>query len=411
MGRRIFDAGRNFSIRVRRSRRVAVVFALALVPLAAAGAQVPHLAIVSPTPLITAEEIERHAAITVRGLSEGMQAHGLVVSHIEADDGTLDAVLNAAASANADYVLRPFLDVRGRRVTVVASVYEVSTGAFVSGSIRQGRADITFVENAREMSDELAPAVRRAHEVRLAGEPPHVPETLVSLEFTGGDEGARVVLGDDFEIGTVAAGGRVRAPFFPVPVGIAVDVRVEKEDHYPERFEFEVDRSEMVVELPRLRPHRRWEWSARYRPQRIFAGGAGVRYYPEPGELFVGGNAVISLFPDFGNRILSFYNIDLDLRVGTYLFRPVTSTFRMGASLGAGSQFTMIATPGGRRDGDLPPQLFVDPFVMPMSFFVEVNFNRIAPFVELDMQYGFDHAMAFLEPGLRANLTLGVFFR
>ena len=410
MVRRLVNLGRNFSTPVRRYRRVAVAFAVAVVPIATAGAQAPHIAIASPTPLIAAEEIERHAAITVRGLSEGMQAHGLVVSQIDVDNGTLDAVLNAAAGANADYVLRPFLDVRGRRVTVVASVYEVATGAFVSGSIRQGRADITFVENAREMSGELAPSVRRAHEVRLAGEPPALPETLVSLEFTGGEEGARVVLGDDLEIGTIAA-GRVRAPFFPVPVGTAVDVRVEKEDHYPERFEFEVDRAEMIVELPRLRPHRRWEWSARYRPQRIFAGGAGIRYYVEPGELFAGGNAVLSLFPDFRNRTLSFYNIDLDLRAGTYLFRPVTSTIRMGASLGAGSQFTMIATPGGWRDGDLPPQLFVDPFVMPVSLFVEANLGRIAPFIELDVQYGFDHAIAFLEPGLRANLTVGVFFR
>ncbi len=410
MVRRIVNLGRNFSTPARRCPRIVVVFAFAFFPIATAGAQAPHLAIASPTPLIVAEDIGRHAAITVRGLSEGMEVHGVDVSQIDVDDGTLDAVLNAAAVAGADYVLRPFLDVRGRRVTVVAGVYEVATGAFVSGSIRQGRADITFVENAREMSEELGPSVLRAHEVRLAGDPPGLPDTLVSLEFTGGEEGARVVLGDDFEIGSIAA-GRVRAPFFPVPVGTAVDVRVEKEDHYPERFEFEVDRSEMSVELPRLRPHRRWEWSARYRPQRIFAGGAGLRYFPEPGELFVGGNAVFSLFPDFRNRTLSFYSIDFDLRAGTYFFRPVTSTIRMGASLGAGSQFTMIATPGGWRDGDLPPQLFVDPFVMPVSLFVEANFNRLAPFIELDMQYGFGHAIAFLEPGLRANLTLGVFFR
>lgn len=354
------------------------------------------VAIAPPSVLIEDHDITRHGHIAVEGLRNGLAAAGFRPLLLETGE-------------SATYRLEPRLEVRGRRVTLVVTVYESENEAYVAGGIAQGLSDVTLVETARELAAELAPRIRRAAEIRAAGEPPRLPETLVDLVFTGPEDNVRLTLGGNLDIGQIRE-GTVRAPFFPVPVGSTVEVYAEMADHYPRRFVFDVESPEMEVEVPALVPHRRWEASARYQPQHLFAGGAGVRHYIAPGELFAAANGSFGVRPDFRGGALSFYDFDVDLRLGTYLFLPVTSLVRTGISIGGGTRLTLIL-PSSEVDADAPAQLFADPFVTIGSAFVELNLERFAPFLEIDLHYGFDTAISFLEPGLRAYFTVGVHFR
>ncbi|MFW5994908.1 MAG: hypothetical protein ACOCRN_02265, partial [Spirochaetia bacterium] len=398
-------------------------------------------AINAPSPLIQDHDIARHAHIAVEGLSAGLAAAGLqpvvtdagervtrmrengvdrVVSDADrasdaralesrAEPVSDSAEADPASSSEAAYRLEPKLEVRGRRVTLVATVYQTEDDAYVAGGVAQGLADVSLVETARDLADELAPRIRSAAEIRAAGEPPQLPETLVNLVFTGPEEDVRLILGDNLDIGRIRD-GTVRAPFFPVPVGSIVEVRAQKAGRYPQQFEVEVEATEMEVEVPELVRHRRWEASARYRPQHLVAAGAGVRYYVDPGERFVAANSVLGVRPDSSGGPPSFYDLEADLRVGTYLFLPVTSLVRTGVSLGGGTRVTLIA-PTSEASADTPAQSLVDPFATIGSAFIELNSDRFSPFLEVDLQYGFDSPESFLEPGLRGYLTAGVFFR
>ncbi len=314
-----------------------------------------------------------------------------------------------ALAEDADYVAIPSLSVRGDRIIIAVEVYDTVTAARVAGVMRPGLADVNLVDDAREAGTELLTSISRAYRAGQEFGRVSPGDATISLVFEGSDEGAEVYLGGGNRIARVSE-GEARAPFLPVTPGSQLEARIEKEGYHEDRVVFTADSPETSVELPRLVPAPRWEFSLHYRPEWRYSAGSGLRYYSSPGNHFFGLETTAGFFPDFDAGSMSFYRLDLKGRIGSYLFGDPTGFLRAGVTTGGGIQPTAIfdASTGGAEAG---PQLFVDPYLTLAGGFLEFNFRRIAPFFAIDFEYGFSTGFSVLEAGPRLSATLGVSLR
>lgn len=305
----------------------------------------------------------------------------------------------AAASADGASVL---LDVRyllaGSRVTLVLTARERETNAVIGGGVYAGAADLALVTTVRQAADETA--VQLAAAAAVEGQLPRPPVVLLQLTLRSPDEGATVLLADDAEVGTIS-GGALEMPFVPVALGSELTLRVRRDGHYPLTHTIPVTQERMLAELPPLRPQVDWEIGFFWMPQRWAAAAVGFRRYFVPERLYVQSTNQLGTRYRFtaGSRASGLF--DTRLSVGGYALAAPERPFRLGFSAGVGLTLSLLS-------GEDEAYFFADPYFNVFSVAVKWQFERFAPYLQMDAIYYGEADAGHLVRGTHPYASLGV---
>lgn len=318
---------------------------------------------------------------------------------------TLDAELRAAGlalAASPDEEATVLLEVRyllvGTRVTLLLTAREPVQQAVIGGGVYAGTADLALVTTVRQAAEAIAAQLAAAAAVE--GELPRPPVVLLQLTLRSADEGATVLLADDAEVGTIS-GGALEMPFVPVALGSELTLRVRRDGHYPLTHTIPVTQERMLAELPPLRPQVDWEIGFFWMPQRWAAAAVGFRRYFVPERLYVQSTNQLGTRYRFtaGSRASGLF--DTRLSVGGYALAAPERPFRLGFSAGVGLTLSLLS-------GEDEAYFFADPYFNVFSVAVKWQFERFAPYLQMDAIYYGEADAGHLVRGTHPYASLGV---
>ncbi len=317
----------------------------------------------------------------------------------------LDAELRAAGlelAASPDEDAAVLLEVRyllsGSRVTVLLAAREPQRRAVVGGGVYAGTADLALVTTVRQAAEETVAQLSAA--AAVDGELPRPPVVLLQLTLLSRDEGATVLLADDAEVGTIR-NGELEMPFVPVAVGSELTVRLRRDGYYPMTHTIEITRERMVTDLPSLRPQVDWEIGLSWMPQRWAAAAVGFRRYVVPERLYLQSTNQLGTRYRFteGSRASGLF--DTRLAFGGYAIAAPQRPFRLGFATGVGLTLTVLS-------GEEQAYFFADPYFNVFSVALKWQFDRFAPYLQLDAVYYGEADAGHLARGTHQYASLGV---
>jgi hypothetical protein len=284
----------------------------------------------------------------------------------------------AARAAGASMAVCGFYFLQGDRILLSVSFYDVGEGDLMAGFMKTWRYNLGIYSSLHnEIHEQLArlgPA--QARETRAFQKAIAPVPLLAAVTFTSPQDGMEVLLPGGRSIGRIEGGKLVfSAPGTRTGETLLVEKRLAGYHTGWQR----VHSAPLVVLSPLARTARVAVETAWTAGQLIGAGGA-IRYYTAPDFLFFS----FSLYPygqspvsQWGNWLL---HVDSEISVGSYLFFPPDSLFRLGASAGVG--LIVSLAPAGAPD--LPT--YTDAYLNLPSVWAELNLPGVSFFLRPEIK-------------------------
>jgi len=293
------------------------------------------------------------------------------------------------------------------RLVIQLSAYEVNSRQIISGSVTNGRIDLSLYNTidaaVGELSSKMLAWVTNSPltELRANG------SFLRSLSLQSADEGARVYLAGGELLGTIK-GGKFTTSRLSVPIGSTISVEKRKAGYISQWETIRITRAEEKVTLSALWPVTTIATDLMWTLGFPVGGGIGLRFFPKPDWIFVGLNYNLSVQPATfggGNSATHFLMYG---GLGAYLFWGPTSHFRFSVSAGYGASTTYLAVPGAGS--------FLDGYISFLNPTFYANFRRFYGFVRTNFWFVVPSSNGLLAEGDVGNhgappVTFGVGYK
>ncbi len=293
------------------------------------------------------------------------------------------------------------------RLVIQLTAYEVGTKQIITGSMANGRVDLSLYNVVDGAVADLATKVKNWAVSNPIEELRGTPRLLRSLTLEGPDEGEEIYLPGGERLGTVN-NGTLSTLRLSVPVGSTLVVEKRKSGYITDRQRIRISKVDERVKLSALWPTTRIAtdlfWTLGF-PE---GGGIGVRYFPIRDWLFVSLNTTFTVqSPTYPNGYNVFHLLAYG-GAGSYLVLGPTSHFRMSVSAGAGIATTFFTAPGAGSELDVYIS-FLNP-----TFYA--NFRRFYAFVRTNFWFVLPASGGLLESGVVGNhgpppITFGVGYK
>ncbi len=293
------------------------------------------------------------------------------------------------------------------RLVIQLSAYEVSSRQIISGSVTNGRIDLSLyntIDSAvAELSSKVLDWVANSPMNELHSNAP----LLRSLSLQSADEGAQLYLPGGELLGTIR-GGSLTTSRLPVPVGSTFSVEKRKPGYISEWETVRITRPDEKVKLSALWPVTNFATDVMWTLGFPAGGGVGLRLFLKPDWLFAVVNYQLSVqAPTFtgGFSAVHFLNYG---GLGSYLFWGPTSHFRFSVSAGYGASCTFLTVPGAGS--------FIDGYISFLNPTFYANFRRFYAFVRTNFWFVIQSSGGLLEGGTMgyngpSPITFGVGYK
>lgn len=264
-------------------------------------------------------------------------------------DAELASSLSAAARARWAGIARCEMD--GRRLVWRVSVYDALDGALVASDSQGAFPGLSALPLLDQSASSVARDAWAQRERVIPGEP-----LEYRLRFSSRDEGARVSFGtgEGAREAGIIENGALLAPFTAFRAGDPVVVTVSREGWWPRVFVFRPGTEDEVLELPRLMPRANRMVSLGISTTRLLGAQAEYRHFLSDDAVFLRAADSLWLQYTFTPGSIPVLHNEVRLGIGTYLFLPRDSRFRIAVSTGFSGILT-LAFPG-----DLEDKLYFD---------------------------------------------------
>ena len=253
-----------------------------------------------------------------------------------------------AKGAGADFAVSATFKLQEDRISVVLSCYDAQTGKLRAGFAKAWPYNLALFSALHVQIQSVAvrlaaPAASSTEGPQVTTQPASAPTTAVAS----------------------AKPASAASPSSAPPAAVAMTP---------------ADRPASSASVQTPQRLRRLETEAGWTAGQLIGAGVGFRVYPVPGWLFV----CLSLYP-YGQAPASstgnwLFHLDSELLVGSYLFFPSDSLFRLGASAGLG--FILSEVSSGQTD----TLDYTDVYVNVLSVWAEVNLPPVSFFVRPELK-------------------------
>ena len=198
--------------------------------------------------------------------------------------------------------------------------------------------------------------------------PPPVAPLQDPVVFSSPDEGAQVFWQNHQLVGRILK-GKLTAPYYPFPSNQRLTVSVEKEGYRVQVVEVPLSPGQSEYLLPKLVKLRVDELFPFVSSGKLLGLGVEYRRYVLPDWSFVGAEAYpfVQWHPG-ASGAQPVFHLDLAGSVGTWIYFPADSLFRLGVEASLGLSQTMT-----QASAYAPSQWFLDATVSPFGVLMEWN--------------------------------------
>lgn len=293
------------------------------------------------------------------------------------------------------------------RLVIQLTAYQVSTKQIITGSMANGRVDLSLynvIDNGvADLATKVVKWVADNPLEKLKG----TRQLLRSLTLESPDDGEAIYLPGGERLGTIQE-GRLTTVRLSAPIGSTVVVEKRKRGYVTERQSIRITRTDERAKLRAL-------WPTTYIATDLMwilgfpvGGGAGLRLFAIPDWLYGALNFHLAVQPSTVANGHSVYHLISYGALGSYLFWGPMSHFRFSLSVGAGLATTYFTAPGTGSAFDAYIS-FLNP-----TFYA--NFRHVYGFVRGNMWWVLQSADGLLESGLMGTngpppITFGVGYK
>ncbi len=278
--------------------------------------------------------------------------------------------LRIAEAAGADMAVLGFYRREGDRILVSAQCYDVKAATVITGFTRTWRFNLGFYNSLHAEIADLVQRVIFSTAPRLIALSNEV--RVDEIRFTSPLEGMEVVVQGAKSVGRIRDGSLVFQTG-GVKAGTVLMIEKRLEGYHTLWQSVRAAPEIALTPLPRATVFaQELDWTG----GQLEGAGTALRWYPVPDWIMLAFSEYLSTqipLTDGGSWPL---HADSELLVGSYLFFPPQSDFRLGISAGVGVVLTWIPGP--------PLPLFTDLYVNILNVWAEYNLNGLRMFLRVE---------------------------
>ena len=326
-----------------------------------------------------------------------------------------DVVLAAAKQAGVQATLSLFWFQEGRRITLIAKIYDVWQQRMVAGATVTGLDDLSLLNTTDNLLAGLIGKLVAESPQILAAWGSAGPVTMSrELVLKSPAEGAKVSLVGGELLGTIKD-GKIALPFRPLAVNKGIDFKLEEDGFYSKTVSVEVKGTKPELELPGLYPKTTWTALISANPDMLstnnssgsnsssssntwlkFGFGLGLRWFPVADTWFVQGNYMLNLINNqsdpSGDFTKPFYLHQAGVETAIVVLTPPDWIIRFFVGFGLGT--FLSRSPNQEKD------MFFDPYLELPYFNTQINLHPVTIEIECGALFVFDSGYNLLPPGL-----------
>ena len=349
-----------------------------------------------------------------------------IASQQAVDGDQSDLVLAAGKQAAVHATLSLFWFQEGRRITLIAKIYDVWQQRLVAGATLTGLDDLSLLNTTDTLLagllDKLvaeAPAIIADYG---AGGPGTMSRELVIRSRA---EGARVSLVGGEVLGTIT-NGQLNLPFRPLAVNNAIELLLDKPGFYPKTVKTRIKDTKPELNLPSLYPKTSFTILVSVDPDMLIPVGLGsspesnssstsqpstrlkvganlgFRWFPVPDTWFVQANYQFNMLNSKNSQldqtVTPFIMHQASLITAVAVLTPADWVVRVFAGLGIGAY---ISTGSANQS-----PVFLDPYLELPALIAQINLHPVAIEIGAGAIFVFDSTANLLPAGLVKSLGL-----
>jgi hypothetical protein len=223
-------------------------------------------------------------------------------------------------------------------------------------------------------------------------EPPDRKDLTVRITLLSNDEGARVYLGSDRQLGTIENGKLV----IEVLANTQLAIQTKKPGYHINCEYFEVGDQTAEIRLRPLFEKTRFGFELFATSSQFLGIGAGFRLYIVPDYIMFRADDYVyfSISSGDDDSTSAFHN-DFRLQFGSYIFTPPSRRVRFGVATGIG----IILSTLEKSDTQSENSTFYDFYWDVADLWIDFNWHKGAVFVGVETKYALGLGAGLLEPG------------
>jgi hypothetical protein len=298
-----------------------------------------------------------------------------VTASKEALDPTGDQQAQAsslALAAGAGWAAIVSLELADKRIAYTLRVYDAREPALAAAAGFSAYAGVSSLPLFEDSSRTVA-AKARAWRASMGRGGANAVRYKISVSSP--DEGATVSLSSGGaaglrEIGTIADGSLL-FPYIPFEIGTRIVISLSKQDRASLDIPIQLGAEAPAIAAPALRKPTRENLLLGTGPGRFLGLGATYRTYFLPDWNFLFFNERLFAGYDFSPGSKPVLHLETWEGLGSYLFFPPASAFRMGACVGWGFMLSFVSASAGSGN-----PVFLDVALIPIEAFFEYSIKK-----------------------------------